>query len=434
VSDFVAYPVTFVFLLGVTNAFNLLDGLDGLAAGCAILSLATLALLGAHVGGGAEVVLMALAAIGGILGFLRYNTHPALVFMGDAGSQFLGFSIAALAIMLVEHTQNAWSPAIVLPALGLPVLDTLMVMLLRIRDGHSLFSPDRNHIHHRLLSLGLKHHQAVAVIYGVQAIMVAAAYLLRFESDALVLAVYGAICLVCILAYRLAQRWLGRSVHPAGSVAASLHLSSARWNAWISHARSAAIRYVEWGVAGYLIIGAAVIHSVPPDISILAFALAAVTILVAVRQTAAATTVIRIAAYLAVIYVSYRGAISPRLDWMNTPEFNAWLTSVGSALAFIVIFSPREQFRFSTLDLLIVLVVGLRLGCLNHALLTQEAILSRGLRLAGWVANRIDPQMRAQDANIDTLRTRLQAPLWADVPYSAPPRPENVRWLPPAMG
>ncbi|HZE92118.1 MAG TPA: dethiobiotin synthase [Rhizobacter sp.] len=86
------------------------------------------------------------------------------------------------------------------------------------------------------------------------------------------------------------------------------------------------------------------------------------------------------------------------------------------------------------LQLPVLLVVGLRLGCLNHALLTQEAILSRGLRLAGWVANRIDPQMRAQDANIDTLRTRLQAPLWADVPYSAPPRPENVRWLPPAMG
>jgi dethiobiotin synthetase len=75
-----------------------------------------------------------------------------------------------------------------------------------------------------------------------------------------------------------------------------------------------------------------------------------------------------------------------------------------------------------------VLVVGLRLGCLNHALLTQEAILSRGLTLAGWVANRIDPQMSAQEDNIDTLRHRLQAPLWADVPRLADPVPAQVTW------
>lgn len=82
------------------------------------------------------------------------------------------------------------------------------------------------------------------------------------------------------------------------------------------------------------------------------------------------------------------------------------------------------------LGLPVVMVVGLRLGCLNHALLTQEAILSRGLTLAGWVANRIDPQMPAQDDNIDTLRDRLQAPLWADIPRMAHPRAEQVQWAP----
>jgi len=80
------------------------------------------------------------------------------------------------------------------------------------------------------------------------------------------------------------------------------------------------------------------------------------------------------------------------------------------------------------LGLPVVLVIGLRLGCLNHALLTQEAILSRGLALAGWVANRIDPQMTAQDDNIDTLRDRLQAPLWADIPRMAHPDPAAVSW------
>jgi dethiobiotin synthetase len=84
------------------------------------------------------------------------------------------------------------------------------------------------------------------------------------------------------------------------------------------------------------------------------------------------------------------------------------------------------------LGLPVVLVVGLRLGCLNHALLTQEAIQSRGLTLAGWVANRIDPQMSAQEDNIDTLRHRLHAPLWADVPRLADPAPAQVAWSPAA--
>lgn len=84
------------------------------------------------------------------------------------------------------------------------------------------------------------------------------------------------------------------------------------------------------------------------------------------------------------------------------------------------------------LRLPIVLVVGLRLGCLNHALLTQEAILSRGLTFAGWVANRIDPQMQAQEDNIAYLREHLQAPLWADIPRLPHPRPAGVQWLPSA--
>ena len=90
-------PLTILFLLASTNAFNLLDGLDGLAAGCGILSLATISVLALTSIEGGSVVFIAAAALGGILGFLRYNTHPAIVYMGDAGSQFLGFAIGALA-------------------------------------------------------------------------------------------------------------------------------------------------------------------------------------------------------------------------------------------------------------------------------------------------------------------------------------------------
>jgi len=357
VPGWIGHVVTVVFLLAVTNAFNLLDGLDGLAAGCAILTLMAIGLLALRVTGGTDIVLIAVAVIGGVLGFLRYNTHPAMVFMGDAGSQFLGFTIGILAILLMEHTRNVWSPAIVLPILGLPILDTAMVMVLRIRDGRSPFLPDRNHIHHKLLTIGLKHHQAVALIYGVQALMILSAWLLRFENDGLVLAVYGLICAGCILGYRFARRWRNTGAPAAAMAPGTTPPAHARWRGWGRHIRRAAIRYVEWSVAGYLIIGAGVARSVPSDISALALGLAGAATMVALALPRFATPAIRIAAYLAAIYVSYLGATSPEFPWLNAIEFNLWLTSVAGALAAIVILSPRDQFQFSPLDLLIVLVL-----------------------------------------------------------------------------
>ena len=352
----VGHGLTVVFLLAVTNAFNLLDGLDGLAAGCAILTLSAMGLLASGVGG-VDVVLIAVAVIGGVLGFLRYNTHPAQVFMGDAGSQFLGFTIGVLSILLIEHTQNAWSPAIVLPILGLPIFDTAMVMALRIKQGRSPFSPDRNHIHHKLLTLGFKHHQAVAVIYAIQALMIASAWLLRFESDALVLGVYVAICLGWVVAYLA----LKRLRHPGHGLADMMPhaepVLDGRWRLWKRRIRGVAVRYVEWSVAGYLIIGAGAARSVPADISALALGLGAATILLPLLSLQLATPVIRVSAYLSAIYISYLGATSEDFGWLNAFELNIWLTSLAAALATIVILSPREQFQFSPLDLLVVLVL-----------------------------------------------------------------------------
>ena len=188
----VLIPLTVIFLLASTNAFNLLDGLDGLAAGCGILSLAAIGALALTSPEGGSVILIAAAALGGILGFLRYNTHPAIVYMGDAGSQFLGFAIGALAILLIEGSGGQLSPALALPMLGLPVIDTALVMATRIRQGRSPFSPDRNHIHHRLLARGLSHREAVAAIYLAQTMLVASAIILRHQSDLVVLSVYSA--------------------------------------------------------------------------------------------------------------------------------------------------------------------------------------------------------------------------------------------------
>jgi UDP-GlcNAc:undecaprenyl-phosphate GlcNAc-1-phosphate transferase len=187
------YPLSFVFVVGVTNAVNLSDGLDGLAAGIMLMTLAAIAFFADFVGG-QNLAMIALALIGGILGFLRFNSHPAIVFMGDTGSQFIGFMAAFLSIYLVENVYTTLNPALPLLLLGLPILDTLMVMTQRICSGKSPFSPDKRHIHHRLLALGFSHAEAVSCIYAIQSVFLLAAFVLRYESDLAVLGSYGLIC------------------------------------------------------------------------------------------------------------------------------------------------------------------------------------------------------------------------------------------------
>lgn len=187
---YLSAPVTFLFLLGITNAINLSDGLDGLAGGTTLLSVGAMAMLG-YTTDNLVVVLIAVAMIGSILGFLRFNTHPAQIFMGDGGSQFLGFSAGVLSVLLTKHGDSPLSAALPLLLLGLPILDTCMVMWQRIRDGRSPFQADKRHIHHKLLALGFSHHEAVLLIYVTQAALVVGAYLMRYQPDGLLLLVFA---------------------------------------------------------------------------------------------------------------------------------------------------------------------------------------------------------------------------------------------------
>lgn len=192
-----AYPVLIFFMLGVTNAVNLSDGLDGLAAGGSLLSFAFIAFL-AYGAGEYTFAIVAIAAMGSLLGFLRFNTHPASVFMGDAGSQFLGFVAAGTVILVTQSESCAVSPMLAVVVLGLPILDTLSVIMLRLRDGQSPFSPDKRHLHHQFLAIGLKHYQAVAAIYILSFLLLGVAYLIRYESDVVVLLVYLLFCFVTV--------------------------------------------------------------------------------------------------------------------------------------------------------------------------------------------------------------------------------------------
>lgn len=196
---------TAVAMIGVINAINHSDGLDGLAAGESILTLVALVFLG-HLAGNGMLMATSLAVIGGTLGFLRYNTHPARVFMGDAGSQFLGFSLAFLVVYFVERVNPAVSAAVPLLLLGLPLADILAVLYLRMRGGLNWFKATRNHVHHRLLDLGFSHFQAVVTIYAMQAALVVGAVSLRYQSDLVVLAAYLLPVLLLFLGLHSAER------------------------------------------------------------------------------------------------------------------------------------------------------------------------------------------------------------------------------------
>jgi len=205
---FVAIPFTIFALVGITNAINLSDGLDGLAGGTTLLSLCVIALL-AFQAEGINVVVVCMAVAGSIFGFLRHNTHPARLFMGDTGSQFLGFSAGVLVILLTQNINTAMSPVLPLIILGLPILDTVAVMSQRIYEKRSPFSPDKNHIHHKLLSIGFDHYEAVMMIYVVQSMLVIGAYVLRYESDSLLLLSYAAFSLLVLFLFHTAakQNW-----------------------------------------------------------------------------------------------------------------------------------------------------------------------------------------------------------------------------------
>lgn len=194
---FVGIPLTVIVIVGATNAINLSDGLDGLAGGISIMSFICIGYL-AYLGGDFAVVLLSVAVIGAIFGFLRFNTHPATLFMGDAGSQFLGFWAITLSLKITQEN-HGFNKLLPMMLLGMPILDTLSVMLGRIATGKSPFKADKNHLHHRFMKLGLSHSETVLLIYAFQACMVTSAYLMRSKTEWLVLAaglLFGAVVLV----------------------------------------------------------------------------------------------------------------------------------------------------------------------------------------------------------------------------------------------
>jgi UDP-GlcNAc:undecaprenyl-phosphate GlcNAc-1-phosphate transferase len=178
----VGLPFTMLWIVGVINAMNLIDGLDGLAGGVALVAVITTFLVSLQ-RGHPLMVLFSSALAGSILGFLFYNFNPASIFMGDTGSMFLGFVLATTAIQTNQKASTAVAVLIPGIALGLPIMDTLLAIGRRALRGRPLFQADREHIHHRLMDLGLSHRQAVLVLYGFCVLLGAAALVLTFANS-----------------------------------------------------------------------------------------------------------------------------------------------------------------------------------------------------------------------------------------------------------
>jgi UDP-GlcNAc:undecaprenyl-phosphate GlcNAc-1-phosphate transferase len=348
-----SWALTFVFLIGVTNAFNLADGLDGLAGGLAFLSLCAIAVFGGLTGNTA-VTTVALIESGAILGFLRFNTHPARIFMGDGGSQMLGFSVGVLAIQVTQGEGSALSDSLPLLLLGLPILDTLNVIVRRARARRSLFVGDRGHLHHHLLELGFAHHQAVVLIYCLQVLLFLAAYFLRFQSDAVIILAY-----VAFAAFLLgALAWAGHSgwrlrERPAAE-------TPGRGRRLLSGAQRVALtRVASWSMcAGMLLYAALVIANageIGKDIRWLSAAMLLLLIAIARFASAPLRLFERLPAYLSVILLVY-------LDQTAATRIpgSAWITSAAiglTAAAALVRFAFSERrLEVTALDVLVLFV------------------------------------------------------------------------------
>ena len=159
-----SWPLTILWIVGITNAVNLSDGLDGLAAGISAVACGVIAVFAIYVGQQVMSVLM-LALLGSLSGFLFFNFNPAKIFMGDCGSMFLGFTIASSSVLCSTKSPVLVGLALPVLALGVPIFDTLFSMLRRFLERRSIFAPDRRHFHHRLVDMGLKQRHVVLTIY-----------------------------------------------------------------------------------------------------------------------------------------------------------------------------------------------------------------------------------------------------------------------------
>lgn len=190
-------PLTMIWVIGVTNALNLIDGLDGLAAGITAISATSLLIIFVSTSASLEAIIISAVLVGAVLGFLPYNFNPAKTFMGDVSSNFLGFTMACVSIM--GFAKGYTMLAIIAPVLvlGIPIFDTIFAMVRRFLKGQPMLKPDGAHIHHRLIKRGFSQRQAVLILYTITTILCMISVLIvSADIWKLLLLIFALICFV----------------------------------------------------------------------------------------------------------------------------------------------------------------------------------------------------------------------------------------------
>lgn len=197
-----SWPVTIFWIVGISNAVNFIDGLDGLAAGICAVTCGVIVVLTLYFGPPVMTIMM-LSLLGALSGFLFFNFNPAKIFMGDSGSLFLGFTIASSSVLCAAKAETLVGLALPVLALGIPIFDTFLSMLRRFLERRSIFSPDRSHFHHRLLALGLHQRHAVITAYVLTLFAAGFGMFMLFARSAQTIILFVCILLLLVLAFRV---------------------------------------------------------------------------------------------------------------------------------------------------------------------------------------------------------------------------------------
>ncbi len=298
----IALGLAIFVLVTMTNAMNLSDGLDGLAGGLSFLSFGLVAYLAYQINDNL-VLYLTLTVMGGLLGFLRFNTYPARVFMGDSGSQFLGFMLGVSALLLTQAERSPISPWLVLFVFGVPLMDLVAVTIQRLLAGGSPFKADQQHVHHKLLLLGFSHHQVVLILYGLQLFLVLVAYVCRWSNDGFLMGLY-----LLMLA--------GLGLFYYGVASGRLHSGTfhkwgpglVSWRNWVDSNQWLS----QWcvygllaGMIGFFLLGALSSFSVAMGISYLALGIVGLMVVGTLANAKAMLLATRMALYLGSTFVLY---------------------------------------------------------------------------------------------------------------------------------
>jgi UDP-GlcNAc:undecaprenyl-phosphate GlcNAc-1-phosphate transferase len=354
VSAAVGRPFTVFAMVGMINAINHSDGLDGLAGGESMLSLGGIAYL-SWLAGGMAVSLIAFATIGGLFGFMRFNTYPARIFMGDGGSQFLGYTLGFLAVLLTQKVNPALSPALPALLLGLPIADIIAVFAQRIYHRMNWFRATKNHIHHRLLDLGFPHHESVMVVYSVQALLVFCAVLMPYESDALILGIYAFVVVGIFGFLYAAERCGWRRRRETNQAAVEGIVPAARF---YHRLPSMAYGVVFTGISMFMVAGALITTTIPADFTRAAMVLFVLLLARLLAGYHLPFLPLRLVVYVAIVFIVYlSNTYQPGYLYGTDPVTYVFFGVLVASIALTIRYGTAASFNVTPMDFLVVMAI-----------------------------------------------------------------------------